>query len=1210
MRFAMIRCPRTLLLALGGLVVPAGAQAAVSISITSPTLGPIYDVRSRIVVNYASDDPAHPLNLATLSIRVNSVELAPRFTVTPSSAEYMPTIEESFVGGQLTIVASVADDAGTPATVSQAYEVIPTLTGLVPNTAQVGDTIVVRASGLDPTPSHNKLLLSPGGSAEFTSVDRANEEGTITIPPGTTTGAVQLEVNGKRSREKPILTVPSFIPNCGMVRDLLAMADGTWLVSYWTGTLPEVGLSSTCPLAWTTTRGNRWRVVKVPPGGLLQQVLVSGPNSIGASNTRFGVRVALNKERTKVAVATQNMGQEPGVMGAAHIYYDDHPMSYLLNKWLYAIDFDAEGNLYGLTDERSAGGDAARVYRLSRESLATGGEVTPEQIVDIPVSVGPQDFLKALVVSCDGFAYVGLDEWLDAYPFVRPHIFKVDLAARAVVADVQLSAGESHEELAVSCHTNELWGARWLEIQESSKGDFWRADATGTGLGIPETIVPLGAVGWPFGVTVGPSGNLYFYTSRYSPSWGTAVLAKRAAVEVCSDVGTALPLCACPSGKVRGPNQTCGSGPLVVTNQTTRWKPQRAADPMEIHFTGPDDVDLSIPGVLEIRPPAPAPPITLTGLIGVVTSGCAAGNGQRCYRLIWPGPWTYEDGGVEKRLPPGNYPVVVRAMAGTTPPLREVASAPYDKVSLVEVKTLEFEALTGAPALDSNPGPCPQPPGSDPNCTIPPSGARMLAEARDPGPTQPIYDRVKVVATIEPPVPDPGSQGLVKVNFRPLDVDDPAPQGLIDNESELFDNRGVPPTGFLTDAAGNEVGGGAIVEVPATNGAAAETILRASLRQGDNYRVAASTSADWPTHLSVVTGSQTGEVVHAVDPTVTEKVQVSEMLTVWRTLNLELKKMDPTAAGVTQALIQHNGTWTNIKKGKVIHKPAGIQDADHPNKHDWVGAYLRPAVTDPNASEIEPALPDGKVVFFVDASKKDSASVEGSLQAFLTSANKEYYLRDDELTSVTSRQHDLTFITDLLTRAYIKVDTQHNPIPLVPWHDPLTPQLLNSMTRLPSNAAAWSVPAVLAFELDTGPTSVYEDEHDNKRPSGVKSSGVLGLACGGAGLCHLPGDEPIVASFMETIRDFAWTDRTSIKPTVPAEEIYGSDLAHEVLHSLGLWHNGGIMCSTRKNNATDPMRYKVTDQQLALLREVDRPHVVANQWVSCGAEPNCCPDPQ
>ncbi len=1198
------------------------AAAAPSISITTPPAGqPLYDVRCTITLAYASDDPEHPLALSTLSVTVNGAPWVSKFAVGPSSASYQITGDDVLVAGQLTIVASISDDAGTPATVSQTYEVFPTLTALVPATAQVGDTIVVRASGLDPAPSHNKLLLSPGGSAEFTSVDRANEEGTITIPPGTTSGAVQLEVNGKRSREKPILTVPSLIPNCGMVRDLLAMADGTWLVSYWTGTLPEVGLSSTCPLAWTTTRGNRWRVVKVPPGGLLQQVLVSGPNSIGAWNARFGVRVALNKERTKVAVATMNMGQEPGVMGAAHIYYDDHPMSYLLNKWLYAIDFDAEGNLYGLTDERWAGGGAARVYRLSRESLATGGEVTPEQIVDIPVSIGSQDFLKALVVSCDGFAYVGLDEWLDEYPFVRPHVFKVDLASHAVVADVQLSAGESQEELALSCHTNELWGARWLEIQESSKGDFWRADATGTGLGIPETIVPLGAVGWPFGVTVGPSGNLYFYTSRYSPSWGTAVLAKRAATEACPDVGTALPVCACPDGLTRGRDNTCGQAPLIVTSQTTRWKPQRADTPIEVHFTGPDDVNVAIPGRLEIRPPSPALPTTVTGALEVIGAGCTAGNGKRCYRLTWPGPWTYEDGGVEKPLPPGNYTVVVNAVAGTTPPLRDIASAPYDKVSLVEVKSVVVKACDKPDVA----GACPGYGATYAEVGINPQvgdGLAVFPDAKNPG--QAFRPDVAVKVEVEPPV-----EVAVPVYLRWVDVDDPSADAApVDDE---------------TKSADNEADSAAIASPANAAGGPALTYFSVSTQQGNNYRVAASTHQPWLADLCGPVKSLTGEVrrgpcgTNPADGTAldaSEARQVSDMLTVWRTLHVEMDKMAfPVGVeDLVQRQEEYIGKWTRIGWGLFMIPPvfgprvltdntADFRDPEHPGTNDWRGATLHPHAPDPDVpgaphpAASNPAATPPAVYFVQRNTRRQAVARSGDLRDVAQmsappgSNDRQYYLRDDEIAVLGQATHDLSFLERILKKAYIKIeklDAAHaqNPNPSLP----VTPRLeyasVASLPRDTANSPAfWAVPILLAFE-GRGPANPLGNlipwptaTHD---PGPPQAGGVLGVT--------QKGEQPYSVTFVETLRDFVVTDTTCIRPTDNLTTVHATNQAHEVFHALSLVHDGGIMCSSLKNYGS--VGHETTRRQLLTLRRLEAPFFEGRD-VTCGPSspppPDCCP---
>ena len=161
--------------------------------------------------------------------------------------------------------------------------------------------------------------------------------------------------------------------------------------------------------------------------------------------------------------------------------------------------------------------------------------------------------------------------------------------------------------------------------------------------------------------------------------------------------------------------------------------------------------------------------------------------------------------------------------------------------------------------------------------------------------------------------------------------------------------------------------------------------------------------------------------------------------------------------------------------------------------------------------------------------------------------------------------------------------------------------------------AYWSVPLVLAFECNIPGNSTFENEHDNHKPDNVVlSSGILGLTCGGGAHCQDAADAPIAATFTETIRDFGWTDRSSIKPTVPVDEIYGSDGAHEVFHTLSLWHNGGIMCSTRKNNASDPMREKITDLQVSILRGIAHPQTSVDRLDECGSgfsDPNCCPPP-
>lgn len=650
----------------------------------------------------------------------------------------------------------------------------------------------------------------------------------------------------------------------------------------------------------------------------------------------------------------------------------------------------------------------------------------------------------------------------------------------------------------------------------------------------------------------------------------------------------------------QGLRSVCVPPHITITTDTTRWRPQRSPETVIVQVGSPVELDTSLPFTLVYSGPIPSAPTALQ--LTAQPSGPPQGHAFG-YTLAW----NHVDPTTQLLLPAGNYSLVVTAQPRSqqSPPPAPLTSPPYDKVSLVEVRHVEFFQCS-----DPTCGPL----DVNPNLG---AGSAFFPDAESPGGAS-YRALVGVRALMEPPLL--GAASDIHVYFRALDVDDPSaalapidadtPRPTPDNPAA--DNSGECPLLLSSPCTAPAV---AAQLVGATD--TSETSFAVSPYPGANYRIAASTHAPWLMDLRGVLSSMNGAVEHSNGgalssiPSNNEVAQVSEMLTVWRVLNIEQKKMDPAAAGVTQQQLQHLGVWSDIKNGKVVHKPQGIKDADHPDKDDWVGAYLRPAVTDPNAIDVEPGVPDGQTVYFVNGSKKDSASVEGSLAPFLASTNQTYYLRDDELANFTGRQHDLSFLTPLLAQAYIRVGTEHNPAPLVPWATRLTPQGLNGVPRLPNSAPGWSVPSLLAFEVLIAGNSVYRNEHDNN-PGTLKTSGTLGLTCGGGPLCGLPGDQPAAATFVETIRDYAWTDRSSIRATVPADDIYGTDVAHEILHTLGLWHNGGIMCSTRKNYAGDPMRYKITDQQIATLRKLTQPHVVDDRWDSCSTvpEPNCCPDPQ
>lgn len=171
-----------------------------------------------------------------------------------------------------------------------------------------------------------------------------------------------------------------------------------------------------------------------------------------------------------------------------------------------------------------------------------------------------------------------------------------------------------------------------------------------------------------------------------------------------------------------------------------------------------------------------------------------------------------------------------------------------------------------------------------------------------------------------------------------------------------------------------------------------------------------------------------------------------------------------------------------------------------------------------------------------------------------------------------------------------------------------------------SSQPFWTVPLILAFEgtnNDPALTPRENERRDTADPSNysvtVKGKttyfgGLLGVTYPGPG-----GNltQPRSLSFIETIRDFKETNTTPAKATVSLAEIYASNAAHEVLHSLTLAHRGGIMCARRKNDATDPMRFSLTPEQLSDLRDIEQPKWPTKPDLTCGVSgatsPNSCP---
>jgi len=553
--------------------------------------------------------------------------------------------------------------------------------------------------------------------------------------------------------------------------------------------------------------------------------------------------------------------------------------------------------------------------------------------------------------------------------------------------------------------------------------------------------------------------------------------------------------------------------------------------------------------------------------------------------MEWTGPWTYTDpaDGQVKRLPPANYPIVVVGRVGTAPNQREVRSAPYDKVSFVEVQQMQLEDVTGL-RLQGNPGPG--------------GGKRIMAEATQPGGT--VMDKVRVIATIFPRIPDAPADKPVRVYFRSYDVDDPSTAMLpVDDESQPADNcleaRSGPPLncpvaddGLLYDpvtdpGAGSAVNGRAGIAIQAGADRAVAG-LRVSPLQGSNYRLAASTFNSWLDGLSVQQGSATGELRHS-EQNVTGSGQLSEMLTVWRTLHLELGRMD--ASTTSQQAIQVDGTYTRLQPSRLTDRNADFRNTttpdgtlDHLRNNDWKGSDVNP-----NAS--------AGADFLVKRNNRTMLTIEsGDLTSVPADPLQRYYLRDDRLDRLTSSSHKTGVLKDILRDAYIEVDEQPSATrwSFVRNLDGVTHDALRSV--VPNSASYWNVPLVLSFEAE------LTSDHDPTDESAT------------SGRCSA-NDQPVAMAFQETIGDFDATNKGCLRSTVPLSEYIEGTHAHETLHAMTLGHDGdhtgAIMCARLKNDVREPNRARITLNQLLRLRMTLQPNgALAGQVPdTCPSRPTC-----
>jgi len=308
---------------------------------------------------------------------------------------------------------------------------------------------------------------------------------------------------------------------------------------------------------------------------------------------------------------------------------------------------------------------------------------------------------------------------------------------------------------------------------------------------------------------------------------------------------------------------------------------------------------------------------------------------------------------------------------------------------------------------------------------------------------------------------------------------------------------------------------------------------------------------------------------------------------------------------------------------KIIDTKSGaFFDSGHDRANDWSGGDLflgfhagdRYRVTTNTENDMEVAIGGGQPDLLNN-------------QPLGSIADHSYTTRDDEVSrALRLTAAGNTLLRDLLVQAFVRV-REHagddiNPNPVIPWRGTVRvlDLIVKNATFLPrdarNSASFWVVPVVLAFEGLGAPRdkalSLRDEErvdtHDPGIPPPDANSDLLGYTAVPAGV----GNQPTAVSFAETIRDFAETNASEIRATVPLAGLQSGNAAHEVLHALSLGHTGGIMCATRKNYIADTTGQALTVKQLAALRAIGEPAIGAGEGATCGKagsppSPDCCP---
>ncbi|MBM3498663.1 MAG: hypothetical protein FJX74_08310 [Armatimonadetes bacterium] len=490
-----------------------------------------------------------------------------------------------------------------------------------------------------------------------------------------------------------------------------------------------------------------------------------------------------------------------------------------------------------------------------------------------------------------------------------------------------------------------------------------------------------------------------------------------------------------------------------------------------------------------------------------------AGTGKPgCFR------WTVTPTTGAKIDKPGAANTTISFWKPGTYKVRAHCAVDYREITIHAIQVADVAWKAVYQPLSSNPG--------SGRATDPGSGQRLFAELINPGDPPQKARRVWVEATVTPLLPD------VRLYFRSFDVDDPSwDVGLVDADTAGDDNRGSPKAGRL-----------GLTSRPTNTAGKAPVLFEAPSQPGDNIRVGVATTRESADGLSFgysifIQDGRPRRINHH-----TPVAGVSPLLTIWRTMHLEVDRMQDVTG--------------NFKVRRVV----GVTDLSQTKTF----VNLNQPISDPRGKSNQ--FENGVLVergsggrrYVIQINTDDSVLVRHPSGSPPRNTGQVEIYDDDVLTGRIPAP-DLSLVNEKFRPAFV-VHKADLPRGLAPFDANVGDAELEARCRFDSKGLRrsdyWAVYVLGAFQWDYNGDGDPDDEAVSGDP--LEASTIRGLSIS-------PGVGSAV--FMETIRDPV---NVSFEPGRSVAEQTAYTTCHELAHMLNAEHKNDFMASNDPNRFEKP----------------------------------------